>query len=240
MMNVAKIKTAFILSGIQRFPENAFATIMSFEKFCDIFTFAHTWEYSENLKTYCYSKNPFELTHTPQYWLAKLPRITYHIENNDIIKSNFDGLFNQIQDRSWKYNSSHFSMFYSIKQADLLRRQFETDHNIIFDCVFRLRFDSIIRTPFNPRNYNLECLNVPVDHQYAFDKPQPGKQRGINDQFAWGNSEIMTQYCDTYDHIVEICNNGCVFCPHAILGQHLINKKLKVERPEILVNINSR
>ena len=238
MIHFKKLRIAIGISGIQRFSNKSLETIRNFQRFCDVYTFAHTWEHSDFLKKYCYSNVKFNLDETAESILNKYPNVFYKVEKNERLTPHFDKLFYQVKDRNWRKNSSHISMFYSMKQADLLRRNFEQKYKIKFDCVFRMRFDSDMKTPFNPRSYNLKKLNVPMDYQYAYEKPIPGKQRGINDQFAWGPSDLMTYYCDVFDHIIPICNSGTIFCPHSILGKHLLNRNLSVDRPTITININ--
>ncbi len=240
MIHFKKLRIAFDVSGIQRFPHKSLNTIRNFETYCEAYTFIHTWENSDFLKNYCYSNVEYNLEEPTESFVKRYPNVEYKIELNEYrkIAPYFDELFNKIKDPNWRKNSSHFSMFYSMKQADLLRRNFEQKYKIKFDCVFRMRFDSDMKTPFNPRSYNLNKLNVPMDYQYAYEKPIPGKQRGINDQFAWGPSDLMTYYCDVFDHIIPICNSGTIFCPHSILGKHLLNRNLSVDRPTITININ--
>lgn len=241
MINFKKPKTAFCISGIQKFSEKSLNTIKKFENFFEPYTFAHTWENTDFIKEYCYSNVKYDTLESAESVIQRYPNVFYKIERNEYrkIAPYFDELFSKIKNQNWRKNSSHFSMFYSVKQADLLRRSFEESHKIKFDCVFRMRFDSDMKTPFNPRSYNLNKLNVPMDYQYAYEKPIPGKQRGINDQFAWGPSDLMTYYCNVFDNIINICNSGTLFCPHAILARHLLNRNLSVDRPTVTININN-
>lgn len=59
---------------------------------------------------------------------------------------------------------------------------------------------------------------------------QPGKiyipsgndhRDGINDQFAFGDYDVMKWYCDLYDHYRDYFNGGLIFHPETYLKHHL-------------------
>ena len=127
MIHFKKLRIAFDVSGIQRFPHKSLNTIRNFETYCEAYTFIHTWENSDFLKNYCYSNVEYNLEEPTESFVKRYPNVEYKIELNEYrkIAPYFDELFNKIKDPNWRKNSSHFSMFYSMKQADLLRRNFE-------------------------------------------------------------------------------------------------------------------
>ena len=52
--------------------------------------------------------------------------------------------------------------------------------------------------------------------------------------------DLMNCYFNVFDSIVDICNKGSAFCPHAILGQYLLDNKVPVLRPKnIIYNIHN-
>jgi hypothetical protein len=240
MLKIPKLKVAVVLSGTQKFPERSVETINFFDSIYNVKTFCHCWENTKQLNEYNSASVYYEYKDNPaEPHFAKYKNIIYKIEKLDDYIKYFDDLWLKVTNRHSCKNSSYFSMYYSMKQADILRREYEIQNNIKFDCVVRMRFDSIIYKKFKFTSFNLNNINIPIDYQYAFEKPEANKPRGINDQFAFGRSEHMKQYFDCFDNIIQICNSGTYFCPHAILGQHLLNSKIPVDRPNITVNIHN-
>jgi len=118
-----------------------------------------------------------------------------------------------------------FGMTYGIYMANLMREEYEYKNNMKFDCVFRIRFESGIRDVPGPikfwliSDYDLNCLWIPdinVD-----------TSTGMNDQFAFSNSEIMSYYSRIYFKVVEISNQG-FHSPEYIFNQYLRGNKFGV------------
>jgi hypothetical protein len=238
MLHIPDFKVAVVLSGTQKFPDRSLETISFLEKYYHVRTFCHCWEntskltqYNSAIRFYEYHDNPAE-PHLKKYnnIIYKLEEIDHHIDH-------FNELWSKVKNGHVRSNSSYFSMYYSMKQADILRRDYESKNKMKFDCVIRMRFDSLIKEKFKLNSCNLDHINVPIDYQYAFEKPEGSKPRGINDQFAFGPSNLMTLFFNCFDHIIDICNSGTYFCSHAILGQHLLNCKVPVDRPNVTINI---
>lgn len=238
MIHIPELNVAVVLSGTQKFPERSVETIRFLESLYNVKTFCHCWENTKQLTQYNSAIRHYEYEDNPaEPHLKKYRNITYKLEKIDDHMSYFNDLWSQVKNGHVRNNSSYFSMYYSMKQADIMRRNYEIQNNMKFDCVVRMRFDSLMKGKFKLTSCNLRHINVPIDYQYAFEKPEGSKPRGINDQFAFGPSDHMTQYFNCFDNIISICNSGTYFCSHAILGQHLLNCKVPVDRPNVTVNI---
>jgi len=51
---------------------------------------------------------------------------------------------------------------------------------------------------------------------------------GVNDQFAFGNLDVMNKYLSVYDNISNLAKQGCIIHPETLLLYHL--QALKVDR----------
>ena len=107
------------------------------------------------------------------------------------------------------------SMFYSLEKANDLKRKYEEENNFKYDCVVRMRSDQFFLKSVGPlQSYDMNVVNV--HNEYAHT------DYGINDQFAFGNSELMDKYlsvCSNLDNIVE---GGAAINPETILGWNAI------------------
>jgi hypothetical protein len=103
------------------------------------------------------------------------------------------------------------SMLYSIEQANNLKCQHEIKHNFKYDCVVRLRSDEFfLKSLGSLYNYDMQKLNV-LDEWAHLDY-------GLNDHFAFGNSEIMNLYSSAYSNLGKILEMGCAINPECIVG----------------------
>lgn len=96
-----------------------------------------------------------------------------------------------------------FGMFYGIYTANKLKTEYEQEHNFTYDVVIRSRAD-------------LQFENVLPAHELeactksnAVYIPKFGNYNGLNDQFAFGCSDSMNKYCDTYPNLDKFYDAGC-------------------------------
>lgn len=116
------------------------------------------------------------------------------------------------------------SMFYKIEQCNKLKSAVENDRNFKYDCVVRLRSDLILCSSFNiTPNSNMDRIYIPNGFDYG----------GINDQIAYGSSELMNKYSSIYSNIPHLLSQGESFNPEKLLNRHLITNKVPVERCNI-------
>jgi len=114
------------------------------------------------------------------------------------------------------------SMFYSIFQANRLKKQYEEDHNFIYDCVIRCRFDYFFEKKYNLPNFDLSMLNTKSDCQHT--------DYAINDHLALSNSYNMDIYSNMFHNLDTYYNMGIEFNPEVMLGYHINYNNIKVTK----------
>jgi hypothetical protein len=229
------LKKAVLVSGIPKYWQNGLKSIEHW--FCDADIFVHSWD------TSC-----VPIDKTIAYSPDKYPPIQ---DIHSIIKSfnPKNHLIEKLEDKKqtwverrecYKKNNivcaesiSPFSMFYGIKQANNLKKEHEQKNNFQYDAVIRIRFDSDIKT-FTPEELLVKNkLFIPTGNDNSFC--------GVNDQFFFGDTNIMNEVCNMYDSFDLICNEIKFFLPEACFGVYL--KKIgytdKIIRNNITVNINN-
>lgn len=113
------------------------------------------------------------------------------------------------------------SMFYKIKACNQIKKNYETQNNFKYDCVIRMRSDLMFMSPFYiNKDVNMNKLYIPLGYDYE----------GINDQLAYGSSDIIDEYCQVFDNIEQLLIDGEKLNPEKLLKQYIINKKLPLER----------
>lgn len=240
-MRNKKIKIAIVLSGMQKMHERSIASIKEIEKNYETKIFCHCWENNEKINNYCFNSRAFNLPNEPaETILKKYQNIFYRISDNRKYKNIFDHRFKSVKNNNGASNSSFLSQFYSMRRANSLKKRYEIENNCVFDCVIRMRFDSLISIPIIFENHNLEKINTQPSY-YVYSRNVPaGRPKGINDQFAFGPSKLMDCFFDAYKNMVTISNEGTCWCPHAILAEHLLRNKIEVIFDErILVKIHN-
>lgn len=80
------------------------------------------------------------------------------------------------------------SMVYKIYKANQLKKKYENENNFKYDCVIRYRPDLDLGTPLLLKDYDLSKVILPKIANYY----------GINDQFAFSNSQNMDIYSDLF------------------------------------------
>lgn len=112
-----------------------------------------------------------------------------------------------------------YSMFYSIRQVDLLRRRYEEKHSFSYDFVIRSRTD-------------LRFFGVPEIHQgpvlfpegRGLDDSSYKQEKMLEDQFAIGSSTDMVKYADTYDYLSALIMKAGKIHPETLLYYSIIEQ----------------
>jgi hypothetical protein len=91
------------------------------------------------------------------------------------------------------------SMFYMIKMANEMRKEYETSNNNGFDIVIRTRMDIFIKV--GAFDYDLSKFDI-KNKIYVPDY----NLAPINDHFAIMSPENADKYCSVYDNFVETAN----------------------------------
>jgi hypothetical protein len=121
-------------------------------------------------------------------------------------------------------------MWYGIIRTNMLKQKYESDNNMKYDVVIRARFDTEIL-------HKVE-LNLPNNELYI---PRGWNHRGgINDLFAYGDSESMDYYASTYNSIDEYVSEGRVLHPENVLRVHLEKGNVKIIRQPIELSLRGQ
>jgi hypothetical protein len=109
-----------------------------------------------------------------------------------------------------------FSMYYNIYKANQLREAYESQHNFKYDLVIRTRSDYGLSNEVDLSKYDRTSNTVfmPNNEWYGIGYPS-------NDQFAFGNSAVMSIYADLVNHLKEYDDRNVQFGPENMLGYHL-------------------
>jgi hypothetical protein len=112
-----------------------------------------------------------------------------------------------------------FSMFHSIKMADMARREWMED----YDCVIRCRTDLKFTRPIESRHFeDLSKIYI----------PEEGCWGGQNDFFAFSSGDNMHKYSKCFDYLESHMKGGGIFHPETILNHHLKVQGVPVENIE--------
>ena len=212
------MKIAICISGQPRYLEEGFYFINKYFHNYNVDYFIHTWwdeEYIENEFLYTnikregkYDKdtiNKINKYYKPKSFLFEKQKL---FETSNEV--NYRGL----------YPLSVYSMFYSIKCSNELKRKYEKENNFTYDLVIRTRFDIVIN------NLNLNLLDLDLDYFYLGGEIHRGGQINVpNDQFCISSSSNMDYYSSLYDNLEKYIKEGHnIFVGEQLLKYHLINK----------------
>jgi hypothetical protein len=110
------------------------------------------------------------------------------------------------------------SMFYSIEQANNLKKEYEKENNFVYDIVIRSRTDIILQ------NFNLD-LNT-LDNKiyyYGLNQFMFNNIAICNDQFAIGSSEYMNIYSSLYSLLEYYWKT---YKPPSMVGERILTTHL--------------
>lgn len=243
------MKVAICISGGVRYPHLGAQSIENIIPNDNLKIFIHTWKISdiEEFNSTLFSteyKEQGKYIESNNNFLDLYDYEKILIEDYSSKKKEFDLVYKSLPSRfyensPWYYNNQGgityarkdvgpLSMHYSIHKANELKKQYENENNMIFDCVVRMRFDS----DFCEKDLNLiQFLGdfyIPDGEDYC---------GGINDQFAFGPSYMMDIYSNLYNNISKIEN--CTYQPESMLRKYLNDAKVPVKRLPFFVRINN-
>lgn len=228
------MNVAICLSGAIKFIDNGLITI---NKICNLYNtklFIHSWEIENfaqfNSTSWISIQNNFDYSIYHQNNIFNKYNYTdIEIENYDNKKIYLEEIFNNFKFEHYSQRSDIgiISMFYSIYKSNKLKIKYEKDNNMEFDCVIRMRSDSLYANDLKLEEYNMNHLNIPNGRDWG----------GLNDQFAFGNSNVMNLYSETFNNIKKIHRN--VYHPETMLKQSIELYDINIDRPNIEISINN-
>ena len=230
-----KKKIGICLSGGVKFPEKSLRSVQALSEKYDIKVFGHTWKIN-NSETF--QNNSWSgIKSTTEKPSDSLSKIISECNFETLIIDNFDNKKNVLEELrksiafciSDRTDVGPLSMFYSMCQSNKLKMQYEKESNSIFDIVIRMRYDSEI-VDINQFDFETEpdVLYIPEGHNW----------NGVNDQFAYGNSNVMNIYASLILNLHQHFS-GILYNPEAMLKHYLSIAKVNIQRPKMVVKINN-
>jgi hypothetical protein len=107
------------------------------------------------------------------------------------------------------------SSFYSISQSSILKNEYETKNNFVYDWVIRTRYDFALNVKIPFEDLCSNKIYVPNCHM------TPEKDF-CNDQFAFSNSAFMSKYMNTFSNIDEYYETGV-----ELIGERMLQANIK-------------
>lgn len=210
------LKVALCISGHLRTFEHNFQSVKDciLTKYdCDVFV--HTWDHLG--MSYRHHDAKLYMQETEKY-LNKINSL--YNPKKIIIESQKDFKVSQLMLQKAEHGRDTVgvaSMYYKIEACNNLKKQYEKENNFTYDCVIRFRGDLHLDQPLPLDRYtDLRYLYVPLHGNFS----------GVNDQLAFGNSEIMDQYSSCYSNIENLLKNGAWMNPEKVLQFHVENAKI--------------
>lgn len=167
------------------------------------------------------------------------PKVINYEKNSDIVdKFVNDASYYKKAIESTPYNI--FNMWYGILQANNLKSKYETENGFKYDVVIKSRFDIEFLKEIQILGVN-DLRIKKIDEEFLKNCkknifiPIGGDHRGgINDLFAYGDSESMDYYCNNFNHLLSYIKEGELIHPERLLRNHLSkSKNITLVRTEI-------
>ena len=202
------MRIALQLSGQPRGYKKAYEYLhKNFLQHYDVDIFFHSWEQD------VYLEDDIMELYNPKkgvFWENIEPEI------KDVI----DTLKNTPNAKQWP-PSSTFSSFYSIWVANQLRMLEELSALEPYDYVMRTRFDFALNVDIKDR---FDGLRGVMDRGSIIVPSDRGTNDPFfcNDQWAFGTSQAITEYCSTYMFLMNFYKQGVQF-----IGEDLLSANLK-------------
>lgn len=169
-------------------------------------------------------------------WLRGIRYEEYRVPDEDIfVQNTHPETFSQIVENK-KVPYTNLSCFYNDFRSYEMIKHYSEENNIHYDICIKFRADiyfineaSLLNLPTSIRDDTLYSCIPPCEIYFWGDRRTP---RCISDAFAYGSMQVMKQYCNTYNFILNTNKerNGyyrinyepCVteaFCEYAIVEE---------------------
>jgi len=222
------MKVAVCFSGTVRNPEIGLESLKLIHPCNHIKIFAHSWANLNTETDYFNSSIDQNNNNLPQGFNCE----TFLIENYQSKKIHFQKMYDffnfKLHHATPRTDLGIISMFYSIYQSNLLKRNYEKLNKFKFDKVIRMRFDSNFENNILDLTQLNSELSIPNEEDWC---------GGINDQFAVGSSQLMDIYCDMYNSFSLV--KHVPYHPESMFGEYLKIRQVNPDRFNFKVSITS-
>lgn len=227
------MRTALLIHGQPRFVEQCFPYINNniiIPNSCDVFI--HSW-YDSSLIDF-----PYKYGGTGNWVHQRIPKdidkkiielynpISYLIEPSKKFKNASLDFSNSISkyykgalerpnlepDFRNRQINNMYSLWYSVMQANILKKNYELANDFKYDTIIQTRFDLEIKNPITCSTYDKNVLHY-------MEMGQPDGM--IADWINFGSSEIMDNYASIFlnieTHINQLLKERTVFCNELLI-----------------------
>ena len=234
------MNVALCFSGGVKYPNNGLNSLKKIFPNCNIKIFMHTWDIhkkSDYLKTVhgIKHKEVQKTVITNFDFLSKFLYENLLIENYDTKQIEFQSFYDELKFKDYPTTSDGktigigmISMHYSIWKSNELKKYYEKEHDMKFDVVVRMRYDSEFPETINFLEYDEDVIYIPWGDDWL---------GGINDQFAIGNSKVLDAYSCVFKHLQDYQHLS--YHPETIMRNHLDTHNIKIKRIKFPVRINN-
>jgi hypothetical protein len=125
-----------------------------------------------------------------------------------------------------------FCMFKNRNNVCKLFMEYVNETNTHYDILISNRCDLLFH-----ENLNYLDLKEMIDNNVLCIPQGNDWYDGINDQFAIGNYNTITNYLQVYEELYNILESGIILHPETLLRFHLINKNIQIHRFSLNYNI---
>jgi hypothetical protein len=115
-----------------------------------------------------------------------------------------------------------YNMFYKIWNCNELVGQYCINNNFEYDIVIRYRFDFILKRQLIFNDLKIETNKVYTEYGWLKDDE-------LSDKFAYGKPVPIRKYCNTYNNISQLLDNGTFFHPETLCRANLNNYNISNE-----------
>jgi hypothetical protein len=150
--------------------------------------------------------------------LYKPKYIVYH-KYDDSLLEKFN-LTNNFLHYTESMPSSLCKMWYSLDMVNKIKQEYERDNNFKYDVVIKCRFDIEL----------LEKVEIKLPENQIYIPIGWDHMDGVNDIFAYGDSESMDYYSSAFYSLDGFINEGRFIHPEMLLKAHLIKGNMMILR----------
>ena len=232
------MKIAICFSGQPRFVSECYQGIKSnlidVNGNHDIDVFVHTWFSEETSEKILYHNEFSSFSGEAKIKKTSIEEIRNLYNPVDLLVESpmnflptvdYEGAFNKRKIASDKMGTSkseyikmalnsHYSSFYSIMQANLLKKKHELKNGFVYDWVLKLRFDNIIKS-------HIELSNL--DSNFLYHQEMGKGESEIADWINFSNSKNMDSYSSAFATIENLADSSNKkygwFSPESILKE---------------------
>tara|TARA_R110002050_G_scaffold5805_2_gene24994 strand:+ start:210 stop:860 length:651 start_codon:yes stop_codon:yes gene_type:complete len=173
--------------------------------------------YDPNVDVFCHTYYKYDNSKFENFYN---PACT--VDYGDFGDINLNELIDLYKPISFKFEAPSYeenakSMFNSIYESNELKKQYEEANDFKYDLVVRCRYDLL---------FNAHTNYVIDDNIHVINRP--GGRGGINDWYAYGNSQNMDIYSSVFACYKDT-ENVKEIGPEKLLGEHVQKNNVPVE-----------